>query len=471
MIRILRIAYRTLIERDLPDFESEIRLRQVVDLGKQAPFHAIGNVGNGLIMALVFWGRLPHAAIVGWIGLFILFSAVGLSSWWRKRSWPMPKRASRRAIRRSTIAGLFAGVMWMIAVLYAFPADDRILQFLLLFLVSGLSAGATASMAMQPVACTLFIIPPMFSILALLSTHLALPMTPIILSMGLLYLITLMAALISGFGSFVAIVQGRFDSNSLETRLLQSELAASTAANRAKSMFLATISHELRTPLNAVIGFSEIIRDQAFGPGAMAQYRDYAADIHEAGNHLLNIVNDVLEISRIEAGRLDLQEGAVDLTSVAASALKMVEGAAVTAGVSLSSEIADDLPFLWADELRVRQIMVNLLTNGVKFSTNPGNAVVGAALQPDGRLAMWVSDNGIGMSEPEIEMARKPFHQVATSLARGHGGAGLGLSLVQGFASLHNAEMEIESAPSVGTTVTILFPPERILRPGESRMP
>jgi two-component system cell cycle sensor histidine kinase PleC len=283
--------------------------------------------------------------------------------------------------------------------------------------------------------------------------------------MGILFLIVLSAALLSGFSSFATIVRTKIDSRTLETRLLEMELAASTEANRAKSQFLTNMSHELRTPLNAVIGFSEIIRDQSLGPAATDNYRDYANDIHLAGEQLLRIVNDVLDISKLEAGKLELHESEVDLRAIVQTAVSLINQSAFEVGVSLAVALPPGLPPLMADELRVKQMLLNLLSNAVKFSHRGGSVTVGGAMRADGSLALWVSDTGIGMSETEITTAMQPFRQVANALNRAHDGLGLGLSLVDGFVALHGGYLELSSTPASGTTVTVVFPPERVLLP------
>jgi len=463
MTSIPRVALNTLINETLPDEEREIRVQQAVDLSKQTPIHAIGNLGNGALLAWLFWDRLSHPAILVWIGLFAVFSAFQLSRWWRKRKWPAPERVSRMAIQRTTGWALFAGVLWAIAIVIAFPRADQTSQLLMLFLVGGLSAAAVASMAPQPIACVAFIAPPLLTVLALLTAQMGSPVTRAITIMGGLYVGTLFAALFSGFSSFLTIVRSKIGSRALETRLLKMELEASTAANRAKTLFLANMSHELRTPLNAVIGLSEIIRDQALGSDATTQYVEYANDIHASGEHLLRIVNDVLDISTIEAGRLELHAGEMEIAPTVAAALRLVDQTAQDAGVTLSTDLPSNLPMLNADEFRVRQILINLLSNAVKFSRRPGKAVVGAAPRPDGGLALWVKDDGIGMTEAEIATACEPFRQVESSYSRTHDGAGLGLSLVRGFVSLHQGQLDIKSVPSAGTTVTVVFPPERVV--------
>jgi signal transduction histidine kinase len=456
---------RTLLDEDLPEFEAEVRVRQIIDLARQTPFHAIANVGNGILLASVFWGRLSHAAIAVWLGIFALFSVAGLYRWWRKRGWPVPARVSRRALVRTTLVAFFAGLMWAAAVIYAFPREDMTLQLVILFLVGGLGSGAVGSMPSQPVACIAYMGPPLISVLTLLVTQGG-QVAHVFTFMGSLFIIVLIAALTSGFTSFATIVRTRIDSRTLATRLLEMELAASNEANAAKSQFLANMSHELRTPLNAVIGFSEIIRDQSLGPQAVANYREYANDIHAAGEHLLRIINDVLDISKIEAGKLELQESETDLRGIVRSGIKLMSQTAFESGIALESTVPDDLPMVMADELRLRQALMNLLSNAVKFSNRGGTVTVGAGLRPDGAMAIWVADTGIGMSESEIGTALQPFRQVANSLSRSQNGIGVGLSLVDGIVGLHGGRLELFSAPGQGTTVTAVLPPERVIPNG-----
>jgi signal transduction histidine kinase len=456
------LMLRTLLDEDLPEFETEVRVRQIVDLAKQTPIHAVANLGNAVLLSAVFWDRLSHVAIAIWLALFVGFSILGLHRWWLKRGWPVPVRVSRRAIQKTTAVAFVAGLLWAAAAVYAFPRGDMDLKLVILFLIGGLGSGAVGSMPSQPIACLAFIAPPLVSVVILLATQSG-PIAHVFTLMGVLFVIVLFAALFSGFSSFATIVRSKVDSRTLETRLLEMELAASTEANRAKSQFLTNMSHELRTPLNAVLGFSEIIRDQSLGPAAIENYRDYANDIHIAGEQLLRVVNDVLDISKLEAGKLELHESEVDLRGVVQAAVNLINQSAFEVGVSLTIALPPDLPLLMADELRVKQMLLNLLSNAIKFSHRGDGVTVGGALRPDGHLAVWVADTGIGMSETEITTAMQPFRQVANSLTRDHDGIGLGLSLVDGFVTLHGGHLEVTSTPASGTTVTVVFPPERVL--------
>ncbi len=220
--------------------------------------------------------------------------------------------------------------------------------------------------------------------------------------------------------------------------------------SRTKSAFLANMSHELRTPLNAIIGFSEIIRDRMFGAD-MRRYADYANDIHKAGSHLLSIINDVLDVARIEAGKVDLNEEVVSPGDVIEASLLAVRIQALKGEVALNVELPDGLPKVRVDEMRLRQIMINLLSNAVKFTPAGGEVTISAALVRGGGLELCVADTGIGMSEDEVRTAMEIFSQVDTRLARHFEGTGLGLPLAKQLTELHGGRLTVESVPEAGT--------------------
>jgi PAS domain S-box-containing protein len=232
-------------------------------------------------------------------------------------------------------------------------------------------------------------------------------------------------------------------------------------ANRSKTTFLANMSHELRTPLNAILGFSEVIRDQLFGAAGNLRYVDYARSINDAGRHLLRLINDLLDISRIESGRMDLQEGVVDPREIIQSCELLTRETARSSNIVLSADIAGDIGHLLADERKLKQALINLIGNAIKFTPSGGQVSVTATLRADGGVAIAVRDTGIGMAASDIPKALTPFMQVDSGLNRRHEGSGLGLPLAKALVELHQGQLEIASAPGRGTTVTILLPAER----------
>jgi PAS domain S-box-containing protein len=262
-----------------------------------------------------------------------------------------------------------------------------------------------------------------------------------------------------------AVISARIDERKrVEGELIDARDVAETAS-RIKSRFLANMSHELRTPLNAIIGFSEIMKNELLGPIGNTKYRGYIEDINSSGQHLLQIVNDVLEMSRIEAGKLELDEQEVEVAAVVRAALRFLQLTAAGAGVVFSPDLPPDLPRLFCDEMRVKQILLNLLSNAVKFSHAGDTIVIGGAVNPDGSLVISVIDTGIGMTEAEIASAFEPFHQIETELSRRNDGTGLGLPLARSLIQLHGGRLELRSEPGAGTTADIIFPPARVLPP------
>lgn len=237
-------------------------------------------------------------------------------------------------------------------------------------------------------------------------------------------------------------------------------------ADRAKSEFLANMTHELRTPLNAVIGFAEVLRDELYGPLGHSQYRDFVADIHESGRHLLAVIDDILDLSKIEIARRKLQPRAMDIAHTIDSAVRMIKHRAAGAGIALHVRPDADLPSLNAEERGIKQILLNLLSNAVKFTPEGGDITVSATLEPGGGLALAVSDTGIGIAVEDFQRVFTPFVQLET--AGQIEGAGLGLPLVKSLAEMHDADVSVESVLGEGTTITIRFPATAMLPPPET---
>jgi signal transduction histidine kinase len=243
-------------------------------------------------------------------------------------------------------------------------------------------------------------------------------------------------------------------------------------ASRTKSEFLANMSHELRTPLNAIIGFSDILRKEMFGALGSDKYVEYSSDINTSGQHLLQVINDILDLSKIEAGKFVINNHPFSLPKFVAAAIRIVQGGADTAALSLTAEIADDLPALVGDERVLTQVMLNLLSNAVKFTGKGGRVTVSACLDDQHNLRIAVEDTGIGMAPEEIPKALSPFVQIDSSLSRRHQGTGLGLPLSKKLIELHQGELTVQSELGKGTKITCAFPKQRLLwNPPDTHQP
>lgn len=273
-----------------------------------------------------------------------------------------------------------------------------------------------------------------------------------------------------GIGTSEALVRAKVSLLTVREKQLHKALAAAQEAYRSKSAFLALMSHELRTPLNAIIGFSEVLSSELFGPLGSERYTGYANDIHSAGKHLLNLINDILDLSKVEAGRLELSCEMFSLPDFLDDCLRFVSGRAQANSLSVSCSVPADFPLIEADRLRLKQVLLNLLSNAVKFTLPGGSIRVEAHLATDGGIIITVADTGIGMAPEAIPLALEPFRQIASPLSRKVEGTGLGLSLVKTLTELHGGRLAIQSEPDVGTTVELHFPPSRTVAKNVRRL-
>ncbi len=256
----------------------------------------------------------------------------------------------------------------------------------------------------------------------------------------------------------VAVTRDISERKAQEAELLRARDEAE-GASRAKSQFLANMSHELRTPLNAVIGFSEILNRELFGALGEARYRDYARLIHESGEHLLNVVNDILDMSKIEAGKFNIVKEPFEVASLVRSCCDILRHTAERRGVTLMADVAPGIPELPADKRACKQMLLNVIANAIKF-TNEGGWVRVSARALRGKVELAVADNGIGIAAEDLPKLGNPFVQASNSYDRSYEGAGLGLSVVKGLARLHGGTFELQSTLGQGTTALIVLPLE-----------
>lgn len=238
-------------------------------------------------------------------------------------------------------------------------------------------------------------------------------------------------------------------------------------SSRAKSEFLANMSHELRTPLNAIIGFSEVIKDERLGPVGTAAYSDYAEKIHESGLHLLNLVNDILDLSIVEAGAADIAEEVVEVSTIIDAAVRLIGQTAEKRSLKVETELPDRLPLLRADPRKLQQILLNLLSNAIKFTPPRGRVRLKAWNSEDGGFVIQVVDTGVGIAPEDIPKALSHFGRIGNVFTRQQGGTGLGLPLAKTLVELHGGSLDLQSSVGHGTTVTIRLPSARVVQSGD----
>jgi len=271
-------------------------------------------------------------------------------------------------------------------------------------------------------------------------------------------------------GRYLGIASGegllRTEISLLKAREAELRLAQEAAqqAHRTKSNFLALMSHELRTPLNAIIGFSEVLAQEMFGPHGNPRYRDYARDIHGSGNQLLALVDNILELSEAEGGYLELYPEAVDVHALMQNCVRALSVRINERRLRVTVRATDNLPLLFADAARMKQMLFNILSNAVKFTLPGGEVRLKAKLDGTGAIVVSVKDTGIGMSAEQIPVALEPFRQIESPMSRHAEGSGLGLSLTKAFIEQHGGTIAIESTLGKGTTVRLAFPADRTIR-------
>jgi two-component system cell cycle sensor histidine kinase PleC len=267
----------------------------------------------------------------------------------------------------------------------------------------------------------------------------------------------------SGIVTGEALLRSKVDLAVSRETELRHALGAATASSKAKGDFLALMSHELRTPLNAIIGFSEVLGSELFGPLGHARYKEYARDVHGAGKHLLALINDILDLSKAEAGKFELCDEEIVTADLLVECLRLMRGRAEESGLKLEARFAPGLPNLVVDRLRLKQVLLNLLSNAIKFTPAGGSVTLLADEAAKGGFCIAVRDTGIGMAPEAIPLALEPFRQIASPLSRTQEGTGLGLSLVKSLVECHGGRLELESALNQGTTARLVLPAARCI--------
>ena len=422
-----------------------------------------------LIATIGFLSSLWTGAVIGgaWTAAILVIHAVIITKCRQFLELPTADVSARAWRLRFILLDLFYGLAWMFILIHPVGADENASTFMLfvMLLVVAIFSMLASSLPMAAFAAT-------FPITAGIALSFALQ--------GDLrdYILAIMAISAQGYfgvltyrlySTTLATLEARAEKDALIGELEQAKAISdegrrrAEAANIAKSRFLAQMSHELRTPLNAILGFSEVMKTEVFGAHAVPAYKEYSADIHNSGVHLLGLINEILDLSRIEAGRYELNEESVSLPAIVEDCHHLLKLRASNRGIAVHELSESDLPRLWADERALRQICLNLLSNAIKFTPQGGEIWLKVGWTASGGQYMSVKDTGAGIPEEEIPIVLASFGQGSNSIKSAEQGAGLGLPIAKSLVDLHGGTFVLKSKLRIGTEVIVTFPPERVV--------
>ena len=421
----------------------------------------VGTVG---FLSSLWIGAITAAV---WTGAVLTIHAVMVTKCRQFLAEPQDSVDPRLWRLRFTVLDLFFGLAWMFLLIHPLGVDDGSNTFMLfvMLLVVALSSMLASSVPIAVFAATM----PVSAAVAFefaLNANLHDYILSVMALTAQAYFSLLTHRL---YSTMLATIEARAEKDALIGELETSKAISdearrrAEAANIAKSRFLAQMSHELRTPLNAILDFSEVMQAEIFGPHSVAAYKDYAGDIHNSGVHLLGLINEILDLSRIEAGRYELNEEAVTLAHVVVECSHLLQIRAKNRSLTIHQVFEPDMPRLWADQRAVRQICLNLLSNAIKFTPPGGEIWLKVGWTASGGQYLSVKDSGPGIPEEEIPIVLASFGQGSNSIKSAEQGAGLGLPIAKRLVDLHNGSFTLKSKLRVGTEVIVTFPPGRVM--------
>ncbi len=420
-------------------------------------------VSTGLLFGL----SIGPLAAATWTTSILFVHAVIIRTCTKFLKEPSAPAVTRRARMRFIVLDLIYGLCWIVILVYP-PGFDLLSNTFMMFLMLLVVAVSSMLSSSLPIAA--------FAATAPVTAGIAVNFA----MRGTLenYVLALLAVAAGGYfallahrlhSTTLATLEARAEKDALIGELEQAKAISDEArhraesANVAKSRFLAQMSHELRTPLNAILGFSEVMKSEIFGAHAVPVYKDYSADIHNSGVHLLNLINEILDLSRIEAGRYELNEEAVSLVHIVADCHHLLKLRATSRGITIHEIFEQGMPRLWGDERAIRQVVLNLLSNSIKFTPQGGEIWLKVGWTASGGQYLSVRDTGSGIPEDEIPIVLASFGQGSNSIKSAEQGAGLGLPIAKSLIDMHGGTFTLKSKLRIGTEVIITFPPERVM--------
>ena len=460
-----------------PEFDYELLLMFVKnELGASLAIPLLAII---VTLASMFWA--PAEALILWLSTVLVSKGILLALC--REFTKIPRSEAKVSEWRSKLmaAEFLYGICWAgVAFISVSSSDQSAHIFIFACLTVVIAMRMMYASTVMPIvhAGTIPLTVALVIRFALLDTPFHWAMAAMAVGVHLYF-----AFLMKGLNSTVmTMLEYRAEKDALIAELEQSKSISDEArrraesANIAKSQFLATMSHELRTPLNAVLGFSEVMKSEILGPHTVPTYKEYANDIHESGQHLLNLINEILDLSRIEAGRYELQEEGVTLADVVEDCHRLLKLRAEKKGLKIILNIQEQLSRIWADERAMRQICLNLLSNAIKFTPTGGTIALTIGATASGGQYLSINDTGPGIPENEIPRVLQSFGQGSLAHQTAEGGSGLGLPIVIGLVELHGGTFDLKSKLRQGTLVTITFPAERVMQalprvnePGENQ--
>lgn len=448
-----------------PEFDHELLMMFVKnELGASLTIPLLAVI---IALAAMFWA--PTRDVVLWLSLVLVTKGILLALCRQVSRQPRDDARIRERRRKLVAAEFLYGVAWAaIAFIPVSNNDPSAYMFLFAAVMAVISMRMMFASTVMPIVYAGTV--PMTAALVLRFATLdsAFYWAMAFLAVGMhIYFIFLMRGVNT---TVITMLEYRAEKDLLIGELEQARIVSdearhrAEAANIAKSRFLATMSHELRTPLNAILGFSEVMKSEILGPHSVPTYREYASDIHQSGEHLLNLINEILDLSRIEAGRYELNEEPIALTDIAEDSQRLLKLRAEKKGLTVRQAFAPDLSNIWADERAMRQICLNLLSNAIKFTPSGGAITVTVGNTTDGGQYLSIRDTGPGIPEEEIPRVLKSFGQGSLAHETAEGGTGLGLPIVMGLVELHGGAFNLKSRLRHGTEVIATFPRKRVMQ-------